>query len=528
MSASQQFPPGHSGQPADELILEEPLDISAQSAPAKDDPVVQEQQPLRENSAAANNPALPEMMPSSTTELEYETSTPLTEKQAAAFDTSVTLAIQPDTPARVKAVVDGLPSMEHERTKGANDWVGTLDRALYSMSYRGVFNSVFGREGSQWRQAVQSEQGPLMAARPKFKETGAEIVSGPKAVLRMRDFMNMGSIQQVPLWHSGFWVTLSCPTEAMLLDLYHQLSSERVMLGRQTLGLAHSNNSVVYNDVLLDWIVSHIYESTLKQELKDEIRKYIKQQDIPILIWGMACAIWPNGFPFVQPLLDPSGEKFVDHREMLNLTKLLFVNTRDLAPGQVKHMAQRRSPSMSIESLQLYQQQFTRGGDRVVELKEGLKLTLSVPTAAEYLKVGNGWINDTVGMVDKMLGETEKFDQRSAMINDAGRATQFRTYAHWVTKIEFGTKVAEDRETIDLMLEALSSDDDIRGPYFREILKYIEDCTIAVVGVPALPDSDDPEKVKRLKKFPNILVLDPPSVFFLLLVQKVQLVQSRQ
>jgi hypothetical protein len=440
------------------------------------------------------------------------------------FPAEPVLPIPSTTGARTGQMLDRLPNLDYESMEDGPEWASTLEQSGLTLHAGDGFRDTADREGSQWRQQVISEKGPLVAGVPRFKETEGPNLTGEKAVMRVRALLGMGSIVQIPLWHSGFWVTLKAPTEGALLELNRRISEEKVALGRYTHGLAYANTSVFFAGWLTDFVLSHVYDSSLNPQLLQSktYRQLIKSLDLPILIWGLACSIWPKGFPYARSVIDMTGSKTKVLKELLNVSKLLWVDNASLTPWQIGHMANRMGNTMTEQGLEKYQSEFSRGQGRRVELAEGIAMMTKVPNLQEYLVVGQEWVNNIVSMVDKAfsMGSPE---ERNQYIVDQGKATNMRQYMHWVQHLEVGDGVVDHKETLERMFDTLSAKDEVREVFFPAIRKFIEDSTMAIVAIPATEESDK----APLPRFPHLLPIDAMSVFFILLVQKVALIQNR-
>lgn len=458
--------------------------------------------------------------PSTNTVQESEVSSPL-EKDA--IDDGYTIPLGGDTAARISAALNALPNVNIDDTESGNKWLETITDTKYTMSYGDGFQSTVTREGAAYRQTVPSERGKLSIGTPKFSDQGNIKLTGESAVLRVRALTGLGSIVQVPLWHSGFWITLKAPSESAMLELNRRFAEEKITLGRMTYGLAFANNSVFFAGWLMDFALSHVYETTLKPEIADSLRSRISTLDIPLIAWGLACVIWPRGFPYSRAVLDQTTEQNKIIREKINVAKCLWTDTASLTDWQVGHMAGRHGRNMTAESIDRYRNEFTLGKQRTIKLSDDLEITMRVPSLDQYLTSGQKWVNNIVMMVDKAFGLPPNDGVRDRYILDQGKATHMRQYSHWVESLSFGTNAIDDVDTLDQTFDALSTNDDIRSKFFIGIKKFIEDATMSVVAIPATEAEDKSD----LPKFPHLLPLDALSVFFILLVQKVTQIQGR-
>jgi hypothetical protein len=166
---------------------------------------------------------------------------------------------------------------------------------------------------------------------------------------------------------------------------------------------------------------------------------------------------------------------------------------------------------------------------RKVRLTDQISITLRRATMDQYLNSGAKWVNNIIRLVDEAFERPANEAVRDAYIMDQGKATNMRQYAHMVESIDIGgeddadPQRITDEETIEQTLDVLSANDDIREAYFKGNKDFIEDATIAIVAVPVTEDEDR----GALPRFPHLLAIDPLSVFFILLVQKIPQIQMR-
>ena len=435
----------------------------------------------------------------------------------------IAISFPPDTVAKIDAALEAIPNVGLNETADGASWVNHISNSAYTVPYRNWFRNTADRPTATYRQSVNSEKGPLTPGSLKFNDAVGSKLTGERAVLRVRALTGLGSVIMIPLWHSGFWITLKAPTEAAMLELNRRLNEEKISLGRATYGLAYANNSVFFAGWLLDFALSHVYDTSLKPELTENLRSRISQFDIPLVVWGLACTIWPNGFPFARAVLDQTGEPNKVIREKVNVGKLLWVDTSELTPWQISHMAQRHGSTMTAEMLERYRSEFTRGKGRSVALTENLSITLRTPNIDQYLISGQKWVNNIVAMVDQAFSMQPNDGIRNDYITDQGKATNMRQYGHFVESLEVAGEAITDLETLEQTIDVLSSDDSIRSKFFDAVKEFVEDSTIAIVAIPVMEN----EQEITYPRFPHLLPLDVLSVFFILLVQKVTQIQVR-
>lgn len=476
-----------------------------ESAPQDDAPVERKPEPVRENKNVKQ---------------EYDATSDfesLDQMQAGAE----TLPLLSHSRQYVSEKFDGDSEVERQDTPLARRWHGVFNDGFESLSLGARFEATVGRSVSEFRQYLDTEKGKVGFGSPKFGEDVAK-VSGEKAQLRVRALMGMGGLITIPLWHSGFHITIKTPKDSALIELRRRLMEEKINLGRHTHGLAFSNVSSYVSDWLISFILDHVYETTLKNSA--DLRQKIKTPDLPVLFWGLACAVWPKGFQYVRALATDEGvaEKKVVAGK-INVSKLMWVDNTAFTKAQKAHMAVRVSNSVTDEQLQKYQDDFPLFKGRQIEINEYIKINLTVPGADAYVRSGQFWLSQLMQIVEgAFTDERDDADRRNQAIAEHANATIMRQFGHWVESIEVEGSAQTDRETIDGILETLSEDAPARAKFHEEVGKFIDDITVAVIAIPEVSN-----KGTGLPRFPNLIPLDVISVFFTLLMQRVNQILSR-
>jgi hypothetical protein len=428
-----------------------------------------------------------------------------------------------DTQARTMQALDGLPNVDLTATESGRDWGDYMRESMNVAPAKDQWRTTVDRPDSAWRQQVEGPQGKIRMGALSFNTVSGQKLTGEKAVIQVRALTGLGSVIQVPLWHSGFHVTVKAPPESQLLELNRRLVDDKVVIGRTTNGLAFANTSSYMTGTILDFLMDYIYDTSVQEKDKGIMRSLIQAPDLPILYWGLAGAIWPRGFQYARPFIDPVTKQEKMLREKLAIGKLLWTDTKSLTPWQVSHMANRGSGLMSLDTIKRYRAEFTIGAPKRVKISDHISLTLRVPSADEYISAGNRWIGDVTNTVDSAFTVAPEDNRRANYIIQQGKSTSMRQYSHWVGVIHVGNSLIEDRETIENTLGDMSGDDAMRANYFDEIQKYIDEVTMAIIATPTATQEEE----KTLPKFPHLLPLNVEHTFFTLLDQKVTQISQR-
>lgn len=435
----------------------------------------------------------------------------------------LTLDVPNQTAEETNELLKELPTIDYGASQDGRTFIEHLRDGNFTIPHKDWLSGVPQRTGGQWRQEITSEAGPLRAQLPRLTVGGNGALTGDAANMKLRRAMGMGSLFKFPLWHTGIWLTLKAPTENALLELNRRLTEEKIRLGRQTHGLAFSNNSVFFAGHLADFVVAHIQNSTLIETEKDW-HEIIDLRDLPHVVWGLAYAVWPNGFQYARTKINPEQGSWSDENGLLKLGALQWTDQGSLTQRQINHMAKSNGKVHNLETLRMYQEEFTRGQMRLVPLNDQVALELKVPTIADHIAAGSDWVNNIVTMVDRAFALPPDDKRRLDYIMQHGLATNMRQFSHWVSAIVIDGERVAGREDIDRNLDDLSGIDEVGDKFFAEVRKYEEDSMVSIIGVPRTALDQDST---AMQQFPSLLVLDPLTTFFTLLYRKVLLQAGR-
>jgi len=465
----------------------------------------------------------------SVTQANFTVQTPYTSKLEDEFDYSNETAF---IPANVNTVTrdntKDIPKTRLAETQQGKEWINSVNAALETVVYADGLVKTANREDAQFVQGVTSPQGILAAGAPVFKTNEATKFTGERARLRIRQALKLGVIFNVPLWHSGFWIRIKAPSEGDLLELYRQMTSEKIALGRASYGLLFSNNTSYASRILLDFCIENMYESSLAIKEGDNIRKYIRTPDLPILFWGLACSVYSNGFQYTRPCIsDPEKCNHIV-KEKLDLSKLLWTDTTALTQHQINHMTKRQRSSMETDTLKRYTDEFIRGQNKKIALSDQVNIIAKIPTVVEHIDAGYRWINTIEENYSKALIQDES--KRDDYLLSQGKATVMRQYAHFVESIEVAGDVYDDVETIEEVLNDLTASDKLRSTFMDKVAEYLDDSVVSLIAIPTFtcPNCGGEQlSSKALTRHPNLIPLDIVQTFFTLLLARLRKIEAR-
>ena len=418
-----------------------------------------------------------------------------------------------------------------EDTPEAKAYRETLSKSLEFYTLSGMFQDRFTDTNSHFLQGVEDKTGNLNTiGQVKYRNTEGEL-KGDIAVLKVSKLLGLGDTVTVMLPHSGLVLTIKPPTETDLIDFYNTVFREKVVFGRATYGLTLSNYSVHINNRLFDFIVKHVTNINNKEISKQDLKDYILINDLPILAWGFARAIYPNGFDYQRACINTEEHCTHIEKATLSLDKLLFVDNTALSEFQRSVLLEPRGSMHDLNSYRRYQSEHTKVKAGEFLVRENFKIRLRLPTINQYVTDGLGWVNRISNLVERTLLETPDVtdEEKEDIINNYVKSSILKQFNHFIDVIEMEDSVIQDRDSVNAVLEILSAEDEIRSVVNEQIIKYKSDTAIALVGIPEYkcPTCGKDQSQPVSERFTNIIPLDVMNLFFTLVTLRISKVLER-
>lgn len=407
-----------------------------------------------------------------------------------------------------------------------NPWFRQIMDALTHAQINGSGEQSVTREGSDWRQVMDHEGHQLRAGQPK-QRLGDGHHSAEEKLTYLTRRAGVGTVFDVPLYHSGVWVRMKTPPLSALTSLQYQLNQLKVTLGSDSKGMAFSNTAQALTSVAVDFALQYVIDTNVHTTTPSDLKEKIQILDAPILLWGLAVTLFPNGFPYAHPCIaDPENCQHIT-KETLNLNRLFWTDTTSLSQTQKKLMARKFQHKLSEEEHQLYHTEKVRGNRRIVWFDD-LGLTLKVPSLQEYEDAGREWINGIVEMTQGAFNEPPHGANRDQYISQLAMATTARQYSHWIAEVRErddegdDNVIAADEDVINEALNHIFSTDDYVETYFGKISEYVDDAMLSLVAIPSFncPQCKSPVAETFHERFPHLVPMDVLTTFFTLVNRK--------
>lgn len=421
--------------------------------------------------------------------------------------------------------LDDLDDEQAEKLTSPQKRLVNIVRSLSPIWQTAYFDKSF--DAGDWQQTVKHNDTDLGTRRVKLDR-----VADP--ILMIRSSLGQGSLVQIPLWHTGIWITLRAPSNNALLELDQRVRMEKNTLGRYSNGMVFSNVEVYTVATYARFALEHMYSATYEFDTSDhvdELLRTIKSTDYPQLMYGLLTAMYPDGYPFRQPCVaDPHKCDFMDET-ILSIARLSWTDRARLSAKQKRMMASRNSKTTRV-LLDEYQAEFPFD-NRSIKLNQSVTAFLAVPTLQDQIEAGYRWVDGIAEATNKAFGLKLSEVDRYRHIVRSGMMTSLRQYAHWIDRFEIQEKdgvdptIVNDPDKKDEAMEVISGDKAALKLLDDNIMKWIDNCTVCIIGLPktTCPQCQK-EPSEELTTHPHLIPLDIGYIFFTLAALKIKQIEG--
>lgn len=415
--------------------------------------------------------------------------------------------------------------------KTLQSYMQTVSDGLSVLPFAVNYKGLFTRYGSDYDQVINAKGGIIGPFAPKLKLKEGVKPVGEAARELVRRKLKIGNRWTVPLYHSGFHVTLFAPSDSELIDLFEEIDREKMLIGRHTYGNALSNNASYSSKIIMDFIDAHLLETSLTIPEDKSLRDYALHSDLQALLWGLACLVWPNGFQQQRPCITNVEKCKHVFESRIAIQRLSWCDKSRLTDRQKNLLLKRERNSVSLEEIKIYQADFVHAQPTMVELPGDIKVVFKMPTIAEHIDYGYRWVSELEERFTNVLTKEPK--DRENYLMEHAQASVMRQYAHMVKAIVVDDVEIDDVKDIEDSLNDITSIDEPRDAFIKEALNYIENSTISGVGVPThhCPNCGGNQRphnhVDVDNKYPEIIPLDISQLFFQMLFRRITKIRRR-
>lgn len=389
---------------------------------------------------------------------------------------------------------------------------------------RGLFESWLSEPNADITQRVNDGDIQIGVRRPNLREANRRL-TGKLARAQIGSVLGNGINNTIPLPHTGINVEFVARSDVDLLNLDLQMAEERAKLGYDTAGLIFQCSHFGMSERLFNFAMESITDINLLgwQDPAMELSKLIPITDLPIIYWGMAATMYPNGYPLDLPCASgPLACKHIE-RVNLNVNRIFWLNRSKLTMTQQKQLSAVRHQH-SLQDLEAYSKEFANVRTKKFEvIVDGAKveLELGIPSIYEHIEAGRRWAQEAAQAVEKILQTDDPDPQRRyAYMRRVINMSALREYSPWVKRINFENgRYVDDKDVTDIehvLSQLSSSDESVVDQIFTEIQRYIEKATVAIIATPnySCPKCGVDQATSVSSEHPELVPMDIEKLFF--------------
>lgn len=375
----------------------------------------------------------------------------------------------------------------------------------------------------------------------------ANAASSTDPIQRIRGKLGLATEANIPMWHSGLHFTIQGPGVLEQLRLETKLLDEKITMARDSSGLVYSASSVYLNTAVANFILGCVTKTNVGITNPEELKKLLLITDLEPLALGAASTIFPEGYNLDRPCLTTFGGCGRVETRKVNLRRMVFVRRSRINDSQFSLMAKRFS-RVDVQTVQAYQQSIRPEVSRSVDIGNGFKLILRVPTFADYERQATAWMDQMDNRARVVMASYANETDRQTYLMRANNIAMVMAHSSWIEAVsEVGPTPESDDiiilsrnltgdqagdleaqyvadEKLDQLLESFADDGELTQKISEGIEIFINAMTLATVAVPKskCPGCGLPLTGDSLSKHPHLVSVNPFEVFFTLIHHKIK------
>lgn len=304
--------------------------------------------------------------------------------------------------------------------------------------------------------------------------------------------LNIGSRVKIPLYHSGFHIAIEPPKATELNNLLIKLNDCRLSITTDSRAFLHTNNKILLDAIIVEFIVSKIIYTSLKTEGQD-ITKFISIFDVPTLVMAIVSAMYPNGHNFniscINAVKVVKGKPLCTYNVsgVVDVMETLRVDRDRLTPRMIEILSIDTKDGITIAEANEYAGELltTNKVNNVLKIElpnnDGvLELIMTHKFIYEYHKNGKKWLNNILDDVDRVLEGS--ISNKERVIADIIQYNSCNSYKELISSIRMGDSSVDDPKEISDILINLSESKETRDSFSKQVRTYLEKSSITIVG----------------------------------------------
>lgn len=384
-----------------------------------------------------------------------------------------------------------------------------LEECLKGFWYEGAYDRIFDNM-DEWTQALDldgKKSGTKHRKISASKDSEGRITNQDDVAARFRQSTGVGRPVTQPLYHSGITVTISNITETSYLRILMILNETNMQTGMNHKGLMFSTDDAKLNCKIVDWVLQHVVDSTLRETTIDNILRVLRVGDIYALIAAANASLYPEGYPFMMSCVTDVCKtdffKFTDkgtNFERIDYRRVQWYNHTRISPYLFRFVNAPMGTKLVEEVLKCQKDHILKE----VETKalsnrphETQTVSVTMPLYTHYKNVCYEWLSDIESTVNATLEITDSADvddhigKRERYVNDSQIRLTLQRTAAWISK---ATIKYEDEEEADEFVDtpekimeaigAMCGNTEIVGNFITEVESIKMNTALTMTGIP--------------------------------------------
>ena len=395
-------------------------------------------------------------------------------------------------------------------------------------------NKAFNDESANWGQYINLQDGRKLSSSKVTVPSTMGALTGNMAKIAIQSALGTSTLFNLILPHSGIVAVILAPLPNDLINLQHILDNNKINVGRDKGGNNYGLTTWFVNNAIVDLFLKKIYWINTENKDPEYIKSILDPMDIPSIAWGLAAAMFPNGYDISRVGITNDGEHEILIGKVLMHDMAIYADSR-LSLRQKQHLANGSNKVSSHEELMSYKRDwknkeeikdteikvYERIDIRNNNLKVETYIVLGDSSVEKYITHGNLWdvyfrdsVNDTLAL------EPDE-DIRTNFITQKLITTQLREYSHLIKEIKIVetidnnsiTKSISSDDDIFMALEDLAINPEIRENVLKACVDYINNNQKVIYGLPTISDWEDKNNTTPISN--KIVPINTVATFFI-------------
>lgn len=364
------------------------------------------------------------------------------------------------------------------------------------------------------------------------------MLTGFKAKVAITDALGLSSHTTVVLPHSGIVAVIASPVLSDLVDMQNMIDTNKIEYGKWYGGATYGTASWFIVSKMVDLFISKIKQVNVKDSSRENLLSLISPLDIPTIAMTLSASRFPNGYNYARSVMTKEGNIEIVSGTINLFDTAFFMNSR-ISTRQKQHLLQSNDRQFNNEEFTNYRNnwvtqdqvkpyRFLVREHEVVEptktgalktYKKQVFFTLHESNLTDMFESGASWDEQLKESINRVIGDDASGPIKKKYLSSKITASQLRDYSHMIKSIDTVVTCLEDNEVnetttsdISVILESidvLAQEPDLVIKVREEIVKFIDDNTKVVYGVPVAIETETTSPNSKA-----IVSLNPVNLFF--------------